>query len=260
MSFLHLAYIIARRRISAAWRLELVLFLGILLSVALLSGSVVFSDLLAEAALRRALQEADAEEVNFWVRTYQNLEEPSIASQRTSVYQSGINFVDERVTPIFSPYLEGQARLLETSTFFFSGDSRFDLPQDSRPRGRIQYMSGLFTPERSDLVEGRWPGEPTGTGGEVLEVVVEVSGAELVDLKLGDEWEVMPATGSLEHKTSRVRIVASSSGSLPMTTSGTGGSITSATTMAIGQRFPCLPPKRPYWSRSPSITPASTPT
>ena len=207
MSFLHLAYIIARRRISAAWRLELVLFLGILLSVALLSSSVVFSDLLAEAALRRALQEADAEEVNFWVRTYQNLEEPSIASQRTSVYQSGINFVDERVTPIFSPYLEGQARLLETSTFFFTGDSRFDLPQDSRPRGRIQYMTGLFTPERSDLVEGRWPGEPTGTAGEVLEVVVEVTGAELVDLKLGDEWDVMPATGSLEHKTSRVRIV-----------------------------------------------------
>ena len=64
MSLLHLAYIIARRRIISSWQLELVVFLGILLSVALLASSVVFSNLLAEAALRRTLQEAMPEDVN----------------------------------------------------------------------------------------------------------------------------------------------------------------------------------------------------
>ncbi len=213
MSFLHLAYIIAWRRISAAWRLELALFLGIVLSVALLSSSVVFSDLLAEVALRRTLQEAKADEVNFWVRVYQNLEEPSNASKRASRYQSGINFVEEQVSSTFRPYLEGEARLLETATFFFTGDARFDLPQDFRPRGRIQYMTGLFDENRSRLLQGRWPAEPTGptqpggASGAPLEAAIEVAGAELVDLEVGDELDVMPASGTLEHKTSRVRIV-----------------------------------------------------
>ncbi len=207
MSFLHLAYIIARRRIAAAWRLELVLFLGILLSVALLSGSVVFSDLLAEAALRRTLQEAAADEVNFWVRIYQNLEEPATASRRASVYQSGIDLVEEEVSSTFRPYLEDEARLLETATFFFTGAARFDRPQDSRPRGRIQYMTGLFTEKRSQLVRGRWPAAPAGPPGAALEAAIEVAGAELVDLEVGDELEILPASGSLEDKVSRVRIV-----------------------------------------------------
>ena len=207
MSFLHLAYIIARRRIAAAWRLELVLFLGILLSVALLSASVVFSDLLAEAALRRTLQEADASEVNFWVRIFHNLEEPATAERRASVYQSGINYVEERVSSTFRPYLEDEARLLETATFFFTGDSRFDLPQDARPRGRIQYMTGLFSEKRSQLVEGRWPAEPDGTPGAALEAAIEVSGAELVGLAVGDELDIAPASGVLEDKPHRVRIV-----------------------------------------------------
>ena len=213
MSFLQLAYIMARRRIAVAWRLELVLFLGIVLSVAILSGSVVFSDLLAEAALRRTLQDAEADEVNFWVRIYQNLEESSIASQRTSVYQAGIDFVERRITPPFSPYLEGQARLLETATFFFVGDPRFDLPQDARPRGRVQFLTGISEEGRSELVEGHWPGEsadiPGGTDGSgpVLEAAIEVAGAELVGLTVGEELDIIPATSVLHQQTSRVRIV-----------------------------------------------------
>ena len=207
MSFLQLAYTMARRRIATAWRLELVLFLGILLSVALLSSSVVFSDLLAEAALRRTLRQADASEVNFWVRIFLNLEEPSIASQRTSVYQSGIEFVDERVTGIFDPYLEDRARLLETSTFFFTGDPRFNVHRDARPRGRIQYMTGLFEEDRSRLLEGRWPANPTGAAGELPEVAVERLGAEMVGLVAGDELAIHPATGDEEQKIITVRVV-----------------------------------------------------
>ena len=169
MSFLQLAYIMARRRIATAWRLELVLFLGILLSVALLSSSVVFSDLLAEAALRRELREAEAGEVNFWVRIFLNLEEPTIASQRTSQYQASIEVVERDVTAHFDPYLEDRARLLETSTFFFTGAPRFEVHRDLRPRGRIQFMTGLFEEDRSRLLEGRWPADPASVQRWVLQ-------------------------------------------------------------------------------------------
>ena len=48
------------------------MFLGILLAVALLSSSVVFSDLLSEAALRSSLQKATPEQVNLRVRVFNN--------------------------------------------------------------------------------------------------------------------------------------------------------------------------------------------
>ena len=207
MSFLQLSYTMARRRIATAWRLELVLFLGILLSVALLSSSVVFSDLLAEAALRRTLRQADAQEVNFWVRTFLNLEEPTIATQRTSVYQEGIEFVDARVTGVFEPYLDDHARLLETSTFFFTGDSRFQVERDARPRGRIQYLTGLFEEDRSRLLEGRWPADSPATSTEPLEVAIERGGADLVGMALGEVLSVHPATGNEDMKFIDVRIV-----------------------------------------------------
>ena len=208
MSFLQLAYIMARRRIATAWRLELVLFLGILLSVALLSSSVVFSDLLAEAALRRALRDAQADEVNFWVRIFLNLEEPAIAAQRPSVYQSSTDFVDQRVTAVFDPYLEDHARLLETSTFFYTGAPRFHVHRDARPRGRIQFFSGLFHEDRSLLLEGRWPADSPAISTDPLEVAVERLGADMLDLDLGDILSVHPATGAQEEKVVQVRVVA----------------------------------------------------
>lgn len=207
MAFLQLAYNMARRRIATAWRLELVLFLGILLSVALLSSSVVFSDLLAEAALRRALRTADAGEVNFAVRIFQNLEEPAIATRRASIYQSANELVEERVTATFEPFLEDHARLLETSTFFFTGDPRFNVHQDARPRGRVQFMTGLFAEEKSQLLAGRWPADPSGTPGEPLEVAIERTGAELVGLSVGQNLAIQPASGESEDKVVVTRIV-----------------------------------------------------
>lgn len=215
MSFLQLAYTMARRRIATAWRLELVLFLGILLSVALLSSSVVFSDLLAEAALRRTLREAEASDVNFWVRIFVNLEEPTIAAQRASIYERSLDLVDERVTQVFDPYVADRAHLLETSTFFYTGDARFELEQDARPRGRIQFMTRLFDEDRSTLLEGRWPAEPARVSGQPataglwrpLEVALEKQGAEMVDITLGEVLSVHPATGNTEHKIIDVRVV-----------------------------------------------------
>ena len=210
MSLLHLAYIIARRRIASSWRLELVLFLGILLAVTLLSSGVVFSDLLAETALRRALTQASKEEANILVRVFNGLDDPGLTGRR-SRYQNSVDFVDRRVTSRFEPYIEDQARHLQTATFFFSGHAQLELENDLRPRGQIQYMTDLQDETRTRLEEGRWPSynsdaDPDDSN-RPLEVVLDRRGAELLQLGIDEEMLIFPATGSQGAETLLVKIV-----------------------------------------------------
>ena len=194
MSLLHLAYVIARQRLLASWPLELVLFLGILLAVALLSSSVVFSDLLANAALRKTLQESSPEQVNIWVRVFNDLDDPSVRG-RESLYQSSKEFVDQRVGPRFDGFVQDRNRLFETATFFFSGHPQLELDNIQRPRGKIQHMTAVGDPQHTRLLGGRWPGEnPSETA--PLEVALDQTGSELLQLGPGDEMTVFPATGS----------------------------------------------------------------
>ncbi len=195
MSLLHLAYIIARRRIVSAWRLELVLFLGIMLAVSLLSSGVVFSDLLAEAALRRALRQATPEEANLMVRVFNDLDDPRVQG-RTPRYRVGLDFMAQRFQPHYEPFLAGQSHLLETATFFFAGHPQLELPNNRRPRGKIQYMTDLVESENTELLEGRWPRGPDSGGDDrSLEVAIDQLGSELLQLGVGDSMEAYPASG-----------------------------------------------------------------
>ena len=211
MSLIHLAYIIARRRIASSWRLELVLFLGILLAVALLSSGMVFSDLLAETALRRVLNQASKEEANILVRVFNGLDDPGLTGRR-SLYQNSVDFVDQRVTSRFEPYMKGRARHLQTATFFFLGRSHLELENDIRPRGQIQYMTDLQDETRTKLEEGSWPSynpDPNlADSNQPLEVALDLKGAELLQLGVGEEMLVFPATGPPEVETLPVKIVA----------------------------------------------------
>ena len=216
MSLLRLAYIIALRGIISSWKLEMILFLGILLAVTLLASGVVFSDLLAEAALRRALDRSTPQEVNFTVRVNSVLEDPSTTSRRATTHQQGLDFVDQRVDPQFGPYLRDRSRLLETATFFFAGHPDLELADNVRPRGRIKYMKGLVpetrgTAQRAELVKGHWPystadRDPVTRTGP-LEVAIDTLGAELLPIEVGDEIEVFPAAGAEEPPSMAVKIV-----------------------------------------------------
>ncbi len=205
MSLLHLAYVIARKRLTANWQLELALLLGILLAVALLSSSVVFSDLLAEAALRRALQEATPEQANIWVRVFNDLDDPDVQG-RASRYETSVRFVDERVAPRLEGVTASSIRLFETSTFYFAGHPQLELDDLLRPRGKIQHTTALNAPRRTELVEGVWPGESLSSGGR-LKVVVDETGSDLLQLGVGDTLEVLPATGKKATESIGVEIV-----------------------------------------------------
>ena len=184
---------------------------GVLLAVALMSSGVIFSDMLAEPALRHALDAATPEEVNFSVRTYNGQGSPPQAAARYSAYQSDVDFVDKRVTEPFSPYLRDQSRLLETATFFFEGHPHLELSDQVRPRGGFKYMSGLTQRAKIDQGLGRWPYTPPGDArplaGEPVEVAVDALGAELLGLGPGDQMQVFPAASFSDPPSISVNIV-----------------------------------------------------
>ena len=209
MPGLQAAYVIAIRRIFFNWRLELVLLLGIVLAVSLMSSGVVFSDLLAEAALRRSLDQSTPQEANVTIRVYNDLDDPVTVPRERSTYQAGIDFVDRKVAARFDPFLQDRSQLLETATFFFEGHPQLELADTLRPRGKVMHMTGLL-PDRIEMVDGHWPYSTTnGTASadQPLEVAVDVLGAQLLQLAVGDEMGIYPAAGSLDPSTTRVRIV-----------------------------------------------------
>ena len=104
---------------------------------------------------------------------------------------------------------------VETATFYFTGRPNLDLPNDVRPRGRMQYLSGLRE-GKGMLVQGRWPELPadggyddsTGnTDGVVIEVAVDSTGFEFLDIPLGEGFGIVPATGGDGQATTQVVLV-----------------------------------------------------
>ena len=204
-SLLIFAYVMAVRRAVTGWRLEAVLFGGILLAVALMSSGVIFSDLLANAALRDALARAEPEDVNLRVRTFSSGDDPADIDGRRQAYQARRDFVERQVADPFRPYLKEYSRYLETATFYFQGHPQLELERDIRPRGAMVNLTGLSG--RIRVVEGRWPEGP-GTRGQPVEVAIDGQGAELLQLGVGRTMEVIPATPIDDFSPLTVRIAA----------------------------------------------------
>ena len=204
-SLLRFAYVIAVGRVVSGWRLEAVLFGSILLAVALMASGVIFSNLLANAALRGELVQAAPEDVNFWVRSFSSRDDPQDVEGRRQAFKDREVFVEQQLIQPFVPYLKEHSRYLETATFFFQGRPNLELDKDTRPRGPIGYLSGMS--DRIRVVEGRWP-SGTANPGQPLDVAVDSLGAELLQMGLGDVMEVFPATSFTDWPTTEVRIAA----------------------------------------------------
>ena len=215
MAILHLGYVLARRRLMSSFRIELTVLLGVTLSVVLLSSAVVFNDLLAETALRRALAEADSDDVNIWTRVFNDLDDPRTATAASDRYALSRQFVNQRVIAPLADSIGAASFQVETATFYFSGRPHLDLPNNERPRGRLQYLSGLQE-GKAMLVDGRWPqlaedggyDDTTGdTDDVVIEVAVDPAGFEFLNMELGDTFYVLPATGGEGQAPTRVAVV-----------------------------------------------------
>ena len=219
-AILNLGYVLARRRLMSSFRIELTVLLGVTLAVVLLASAVVFNDLLADTALRRALAEADSGDVNIWVRVFNDLDDPRTASAASDRYQNAQQFVAQRVLPPLGDAVGASSFQAETATFYFAGRPNLDLPNDVRPRGRIQYLSGLRGDGQNEgkgrLVQGRWPGiagdggydDATGATDDIaIEIAVDPLGFEFLNIPLGEGFDIVPATGGDGQPSARVVIV-----------------------------------------------------
>ena len=214
MALLRLASVVTLRRTISNFQLEIALFLAIVLAVALMSSGIIFSGLLAEAALSHAVGQATSAEANFQVRTFIGSETPSTVVGRASAYRSRVRFNEDHISKPFATYSQDSSLLLESPTFFYQGHPQLELSDALRPRGDIQYVSGLF-PQRANLVQGRWPYSSvvTGTSGTesldagTLEVAIDTLGAALLNLGAGDEMGVFPASAFTNPPVITVRIV-----------------------------------------------------
>ncbi len=214
-AILNLGYVLARRRLMSSFRIELTVLLGVTLAVVLLSSAVVFNDLLAETALRRALADAEPSNVNIWVRVFNDIDDPRTATPSSDRYLTSHQFVAHRVLPPLGDAVGALSFQVETATFYFTGRPNLDLPNDVRPRGRMQYLSGLRE-GKGTLVQGRWPELPADGGYDdstgntddvVIEVAVDSTGFEFLDIPLGEGFGIVPATGGDGQATTQVVLV-----------------------------------------------------
>ncbi|MCH2507221.1 MAG: hypothetical protein MK035_01890, partial [Dehalococcoidia bacterium] len=120
MSILKLAYVIALQRIIYTWKMEIVLFTGTILAVALMSSGVVFADLLEEASLRHTLVGTERKDINFSVRTYGGLEDPLNTNRQETQFQKNLDTIKDKVSNPIHPYLNEEVRVYETLPFFFN--------------------------------------------------------------------------------------------------------------------------------------------
>ena len=205
-----LGYIIAVRRIALNWKLELVLFAGILLAVSLMASGVIFSNLLAETALRHAMTRATSEEANFWIRIFTGQGTATTAEGRAAYHRATQAFNEQRVLALVDSHINDRAMLVETSTFFFTGHPQLELDNEVRPRGEIKYMTGL-TAGQAEMVRGSWPYSDPVAGsaepGEPLQVAVDVLGSRLLQLDVGDKLEAFPAASFTDPPSIPVQIV-----------------------------------------------------
>ena len=202
-------------RAVSSWRLEAVLFCGILLAVALMASGVIFSELLANAALRDALQRSDPEDVNLKVRSFSSQDDPPGVEERATAFRERDAFVRQNVQEPFGDYLRDHAGITKSATFFFQGQPGLEGDNESRPRGSVVHLSGLE--ERVRVLEGRWPSEapfaleveggPASDGGQIP-VAVDELGAQLLGMGVGDSMEVFPASLYDGYPPLEVRIVA----------------------------------------------------
>ena len=204
-SLFRFAYVMAARRAVTGWRTEIVLFGSILLAVSLMACGVIFSELLANAALRGFLLQAEPEEVNFQVRTFSGRDDPQEIGARRDAFEARNDYVLEQVVEPFRPFLKEHSRFLETATFFFQGMPHLELHRDDRPRGAFVNVSNLDG--RVRVLQGNWP-DGSATTSQPVQIAVDSLGAELLQLGVGDVMEVFPATSFMESRPIKVQVAA----------------------------------------------------
>lgn len=170
------------RRSLANRRLLSTVVVGVVMSAALMSSVVLYSDAIRDLGLRHALKTADPLERNIRV----------IISGRPGVpdYQIRRDTV-ERVMDAHAGDILGERIHYGRSATFYLTEPGQPVPVDEgRPRAHFQFADEYEKHTR--LVEGRMPGPPRSTTRPEVEVLIGKDAAGQLGVALGDTFDLHP--------------------------------------------------------------------
>ena len=180
VSLIRMGVLIALRRTAADLRLQSAAGFGMVLAVALMAASVIYSNALRETALDYTLRTAERDSLHLVISESHALD--------SDLFQATNEIVVERISKRLSPYIDGSALQIETSTIMYSGLPQFDNPASGKPhRGPVYSLKDVQEHLRG--IEGRLPSSES----DALEVVTDLQGATALGLAVGDRFHALPA-------------------------------------------------------------------
>jgi len=186
------------RRSLANWKLLSCVVIGVLVAVALVSSTPLYSNTLSDLGLARSLREKPIElvDVHIYAPNY------SIIAEE---YERNWGFIRSQVTRNIGSVVRQEEQYIKTQTFYAGWADRPIPTGPDRPKGHFQVFTNLE--EHVTLVDGRYP-EPFPAGlepEELLEPGLEIEAllgsqaAERFDVWVGDRlvllygWGTYPA-------------------------------------------------------------------
>ncbi|MEE8353928.1 MAG: FtsX-like permease family protein, partial [Dehalococcoidales bacterium] len=198
MSVLLSAFQLVLRRSLANWRLLSCLVIGVLVAVALVSSTPLFSNTLSDLGLARALREKPIEliDVQIYAPNYPVNEE---------AYRQDWEYIRSQVNGNIGAIVHNEERFLKSQTFFVGWADQPIPTGQQRPTGFFQVFSNLE--DHVTLLDGRYPNPfPTDLepdqylrAGIEIEGLLGATAAEDFDIWTGDrlvfiyEWGTSPA-------------------------------------------------------------------
>ncbi len=178
------------KRLLDDWKLLLSIFLGFVVTTALVAGTPIYFRSLQRVSVNTAIDRSSVFFLNFFAYA------PHVQFDRDNVLKSESYLVDAKDRYISEIY-RGHERYIQSPTFLV-GKPTSPLPTltgaaDQVSRGYVQYLSNMG--EHVDVLSGRLPTdalsrEPRGT---MFEAMLGSRQARVFDLEVGDELVLTPS-------------------------------------------------------------------
>jgi len=185
MSLFFSAWQLVIRRSLANWRLLSFMMVGVLVAVALLSSTPLYSNALNDLGLAHALREKPIEllDVHIYARNYQIDPED---------YNGRREFIDRQASQNIGALVRQEERYIKSQTFYAAWADRPIPPGSDRPKGYFQVFTNLE--KHITLLEGHYPDPfPSGLSQEELadpgleiEAMIGSEAAETFGVGVGD--------------------------------------------------------------------------
>ncbi len=170
------------RRSLANRRLLATVVVGVVMSAALMSSVVLYSDAIRDLGLRYALRTSDPLDRNIRITASGRPSVPGYATQRETT--------DQLLKQHTAPALHEIVHYGRSSTFYLAAPGQLPPEAEDRPRSHFQFVD-TFDAEVK-LVEGRKTEPITGDRPLALEVLLGKEAADQLGVSLGDRFELHP--------------------------------------------------------------------